>query len=152
MDPNRQVEAPGGKPGPGTRGWPRALALRARGLSARINAAVANHAQPSARNGFPSRRKKKYQRPASQIGALSGSIARISCPVIAFYGEQDQRVNAGIPGFEEGMRTGGQSFERHIYPGAAHAFFNDDGPTYDVRAARDSFARLMTFFLKYLSG
>ena len=79
-------------------------------------------------------------------------IARISCPVIAFYGEQDQRVNAGIPGFEEGMRTGGQSFERHIYPGAAHAFFNDDGPTYDVRAARDSFARLMTFFLKYLSG
>ncbi len=79
-------------------------------------------------------------------------IARISCPVLAFYGEKDQRVNVGIPGFEEGMRKAGKSFEHHIYPGASHAFFNDDGPAYDVRAARDSFARLMTFFLRNLGG
>ena len=79
-------------------------------------------------------------------------IAKISCPVIAFYGEKDQRVNSGIAGFEEGMRSGGKSFEHHVYPGAAHAFFNDDAPVYDVRAARDSFARLMTFFLKNLGG
>ncbi len=79
-------------------------------------------------------------------------IAKISCPVIAFYGEKDQRVNAGIPGFEEAMRKGGKSFEHQIYPGTAHAFFNDDGPMYDVRAARDSFARLLTFFCKTLTG
>jgi carboxymethylenebutenolidase len=76
--------------------------------------------------------------------------ATIACPVIAFYGEKDQRVNAGIPGFEEAMRAGGKSFEHHVYPGAAHAFFNDDGPSYDVRAARDSFARLLSFFVKTL--
>jgi carboxymethylenebutenolidase len=79
-------------------------------------------------------------------------VAKINCPVIAFYGEKDQRVNAGIPGFEEAMRKGGKSFEHHIYPGAAHAFFNDDRPSYDVRATRDSFARLLTFFLKNLGG
>jgi carboxymethylenebutenolidase len=79
-------------------------------------------------------------------------IAKINCPMIAFYGEKDQRVNAGIPGFEEAMRKGGKSFEHHIYPGAAHAFFNDDRPSYDVRASRDSFARLLTFFLKNLTG
>ena len=79
-------------------------------------------------------------------------IARISCPVIAFYGEKDQRVNAGIPGFEEAMRKGGKSFEHHIYPGAAHGFFNDDAAVYDVRAARDSFARLLSFFLRHLAG
>jgi carboxymethylenebutenolidase len=79
-------------------------------------------------------------------------IANITCPVIAFYGEKDQRVNAGIPGFEEAMRRGGKSYEHHLYPGANHAFFNDDGPRYDVRAMRDSFARLLTFFLKNLTG
>ncbi len=79
-------------------------------------------------------------------------IANIACPVIGFYGERDERVNSGIAGFEEAMRKGGKSFERHIYQGASHAFFNDDGPRYDVRAARDSFARLLTFFLKNLTG
>jgi carboxymethylenebutenolidase len=79
-------------------------------------------------------------------------IAAVSCPVIAFYGELDQRVNVGIPGLEEAMRKGGKSFEHHLYPGAAHAFFNDDGPRYNVAAARDSFARLLMFFARNLSG
>jgi carboxymethylenebutenolidase len=79
-------------------------------------------------------------------------VAKINCPVIAFYGEKDQRVNAGIPGLEAAMHDAGKSFEHHVYPGAAHAFFNDDGPAYDARAARDSFARLLTFFAKNLSG
>jgi carboxymethylenebutenolidase len=79
-------------------------------------------------------------------------IAKINCPVIAFYGEKDQRVNPGIPGFEEAMRKGGKSFEHHIYPGAGHAFFNDEAQSYEVRAARDSFARLLTFFQKNLGG
>ena len=61
-------------------------------------------------------------------------------------------MNAGIPGFEEAMRKEGKSFEHHMYPGAAHGFFNDDGPGYNVRAARDSFARLLAFFVKTLTG
>jgi carboxymethylenebutenolidase len=79
-------------------------------------------------------------------------ISHIACPVIAFYGAMDQRVNAGIPGFQESMRAAGKSYEHHIYEGAGHAFFNDDGPRYDVKAARDSYARLLAFFAKALSG
>ncbi len=78
-------------------------------------------------------------------------IAHITCPIIAFYGAKDQRVNAGIPGFLEGMRAAGKSFEHHVYEGAGHAFFNDDGPGYEVNAARDSFARLLTFFSQTLA-
>ncbi|MGA2763820.1 MAG: dienelactone hydrolase family protein [Spirochaetia bacterium] len=78
--------------------------------------------------------------------------AKIRCPVIAFYGEKDQRVNAGVPAFVEAMQKGGKSFEHHTYPGALHAFFNDDGKMYNVQAARDSFARLLTFFAKNLAG
>ena len=79
-------------------------------------------------------------------------IATIACPVIAFYGAKDQRVNAGIPAFQEEMRTAGKSFEYHIYEGAGHAFFNDDAASYEVKAARDSYARLLAFFSKMLSG
>jgi carboxymethylenebutenolidase len=79
-------------------------------------------------------------------------IARIACPVIAFYGSRDQRVNPGIPGFQEGMRAAGKSFEHHVYDGAGHAFFNDDSPGYHLEAVRDSYARLLAFFSKTLSG
>jgi len=79
-------------------------------------------------------------------------IAAIACPILAFYGAMDQRVNAGIPGFQEAMRAAGKSFEHHVYEGAGHAFFNDDAPSYDVKAARDSYARLLAFFAKVLSG
>jgi len=78
--------------------------------------------------------------------------ARIACPVIAFYGGLDQRVNAGIPGFQEAMRAAGRSYEHHVYDGATHAFFNDDTPAYHPLAARDSYARLLAFFSKTLSG
>jgi carboxymethylenebutenolidase len=82
----------------------------------------------------------------------AAKVAGIACPVIAFYGAKDQRVNAGIPGFQEAMRAAGKSFEHVVYDNARHAFFNDDGPSYDADAARDSWARLMAFFSRTLSG
>jgi carboxymethylenebutenolidase len=78
-------------------------------------------------------------------------IPPIQCPVIGFYGGNDQRVNAGIPAFEEAMRGEGKSYERFVYEGANHSFFNDDGQAYNVKAVRDSFMRLLTFFYKTLS-
>jgi carboxymethylenebutenolidase len=79
-------------------------------------------------------------------------IATVNCPVIAFFGENDQRVNAGIPGFEQAMRAAGKPFEHHMYPGAGHSFFNDDGPSYDANASRDSYVRLLSFFQIHLTG
>jgi carboxymethylenebutenolidase len=78
-------------------------------------------------------------------------VANIRCPVMGFYGELDQRVNAGINAFAEAMQAAGADFASHVYPGANHAFFNDSGPTYDADAARDSFARLLLFFQKNLA-
>lgn len=79
-------------------------------------------------------------------------LANVKCPVIAFYGANDQRVNAGIPAFQEGMKKAGQSYEHFVYQGASHAFFNDDAQSYNAAAARDSFARLLDFLLKNLGG
>ena len=78
-------------------------------------------------------------------------ISSIQCPVIGFYGANDQRVISGIPAFEEALQKAGKSYERFIYEGANHAFFNDDAQSYNVKAVRDSFVKLLNFFYKTLS-
>jgi carboxymethylenebutenolidase len=72
-------------------------------------------------------------------------VPRIQCPVVGFYGGLDERIAAGLPAFTEAMRAAGKPFEPQVYEGAAHAFFNDTRPSYNVRATRDSFARLLAF-------
>ncbi len=72
-------------------------------------------------------------------------VARIQCPVAGFYGSLDARVNAGLPAFAKAMAEAGKRFEYQVYEGAAHAFFNDTRPVYHVHAARDAYARLLTF-------
>jgi len=72
-------------------------------------------------------------------------IRNIKSPVVGFYGELDERVNAGIPALVAAMKAENKSFDYQVYPGAQHAFFNDTRPSYDVRAARDSYSRLLEF-------
>src|SRR5437667_3658481 len=49
-------------------------------------------------------------------------VADISCPVYGFYGENDERVNAGIPKAEELMKSAAKKYEPVIYKGAGHGF------------------------------
>ena len=78
-------------------------------------------------------------------------VPRIACPVTAFYGSLDQRINGGIPAFVDAMKSAGKSFEHQMYEGAPHGFFNDTRSTYDVRAARDSFARFLAFLQRTIA-
>ena len=79
------------------------------------------------------------------------TLARIRCPVIAFYGSEDAAVNSGLPVFAEVVRAAGLVFESYVYEGARHGFFNDSRPGYyDVQASRDAFARLLAFLARTL--
>jgi carboxymethylenebutenolidase len=78
------------------------------------------------------------------------AVARSTCPVIGFYGGNDERVNVGIPGFEAAMKSASRPFETHLYPGVNHAFFNETGWAYQADAARDSWVRLLEFFRHHL--
>ncbi|MCL4449620.1 MAG: dienelactone hydrolase family protein [Actinobacteria bacterium] len=77
-------------------------------------------------------------------------VSGINCPVLGLYGGEDARVNDSVPAFAEAMQKAGKNFEQHFYPGAPHAFFNDTNPTYRVDAARDGWARTLSFFTKHL--
>jgi carboxymethylenebutenolidase len=72
-------------------------------------------------------------------------IPKIRCPVLGLYGGTDQRITSGVPAFAEAMSAAGKRFEHVVYDGVGHAFFNDGRPAYDAAAARDGFARALTF-------
>lgn len=72
-------------------------------------------------------------------------VPHVRCPVLGLFGANDQRIMAQVPPFAEAMQAAGKRFERHVYEGAGHAFFNDGRPSYHVGAARDALVRTLTF-------
>jgi carboxymethylenebutenolidase len=76
----------------------------------------------------------------------STSVALIECPVLAFYGDADERLMASLPALTATMADAGVAFTAQTYENAGHAFFNDSNSiTYAVAAASDAFARALAF-------
>jgi len=78
-------------------------------------------------------------------------VPKIQAPVLAQYGELDQRIDAGIPAIESAMKANGKTFEKVVYPGAGHAFNNDTGGAYNEQAAVDAWAKTLDWFRRYLA-
>lgn len=79
-------------------------------------------------------------------------LQRVTAAVLAFYGELDTRITSNEPKIAEAMQKYGKVFEYKIYPGAAHAYNNDTGPSYNYAAATDAFQRAQDWFAKYLKA
>lgn len=74
----------------------------------------------------------------------STDVGKISCPVLAFYGDQDERLMSSLPEVSKAMAEAGVDFTSHVYPGVGHAFFNDTNPqTYDTSAAADAWQQTL---------
>ena len=52
-------------------------------------------------------------------------VKNIACPVYGFYGGNDERVNATIPGAEKLMKAAGKKYEPVIYQNAGHGFMRE---------------------------
>jgi carboxymethylenebutenolidase len=77
-------------------------------------------------------------------------VPNIKAAVLAMYGGNDTRINAGIPALEEALKKAKVTFEMKIYPGANHAFHNDTGANYNEAAAKDAWAKALEWFKKYV--
>lgn len=69
------------------------------------------------------------------------AIQQINAPVYGFYGENDARINSGIPAAEELMNRHGKTYEYEIYEGAGHAYMragDDPDGSEANKAARDA--------------
>jgi len=78
-------------------------------------------------------------------------VAKIKAPVMAHYGGNDERINAGIQAFEEALKKNNKEYQIFIYPGAEHAFNNDSNPgRYHEEAAKLAWSRTVSFFKEKL--
>jgi len=74
-------------------------------------------------------------------------VEMIKAPLMAHYGGDDARINAGIPAFEEALKKYKKEYQIFIYEGAGHAFNNDSNPDrYNEQAAKLAWGRTVGFF------
>ena len=85
--------------------------------------------------------------PASVIQLI---IISIHAALLLHYAGLDQRINAGIPAYEEALKAAHKRFTIYIYPNVNHAFNNDTSSRYDKPAAELAWSRTIAFFRKYL--
>ncbi|TMQ19493.1 MAG: dienelactone hydrolase family protein [Deltaproteobacteria bacterium] len=79
-------------------------------------------------------------------------VAKIKAPMLINYADKDDRINAGIPAFEEALKANKVKYQLFKYDGTQHGFNNDTTPRYDKAAATQAWKRTMDFFKKNLKG
>jgi len=82
----------------------------------------------------------------------SEDVAKIKAPLLIHYAEKDDRINAGIPAFEQALEASKVKYRLFIYPGTQHGFNNDTTPRYDKAAADLAWKRTLDFFEQHLRG
>jgi len=79
-------------------------------------------------------------------------VPKITAPLLLHYAGLDERINAGVPAFEEALKKNNKTYELHTYPGANHAFNNDtNAARYNREAADLAWGRTIAFLKKCLS-
>lgn len=79
----------------------------------------------------------------------AADVPKIKAVVQLHYGGLDERINAGIPAYEEALKKAGAKYELYVYEGANHAFHNDTAPSrYNAAAAKLAWERMLTLFSK----
>jgi carboxymethylenebutenolidase len=81
----------------------------------------------------------------------SEKMDAVTCPILAFYGEEDTNLISTLPDLKKEMKKHGKDFEAIVYPNTGHAFFNDTNPNrYNKEAATDAWKKTLAFLSKNL--
>ncbi|HEY5790508.1 MAG TPA: dienelactone hydrolase family protein [Gammaproteobacteria bacterium] len=76
----------------------------------------------------------------------AGTVQLIQAPLLLHYAGLDQRINAGIDGYEKALQGAGKRYTKYVYAGANHAFNNDtNSARYDAGAAGLAWDRTLRF-------
>ncbi len=81
----------------------------------------------------------------------TADVPKIRAPMLLQFAEDDPRVNATWPDYEEALKANGLSYEAHTYPGTRHGFHNNSTPRYDEAAAELAWDRTIAFFRRHLT-
>lgn len=74
-------------------------------------------------------------------------VPKIKASVMLHYAGLDERINAGIPAYEEALKSNNIDYKLYVYDGVNHAFNNDTSPTrYNEAAAKLAWGRTIDLF------
>lgn len=74
-------------------------------------------------------------------------VPKIKAKLMLHYAGMDERINAGIPAFEEALKSNKKDYQLFVYEGAQHAFNNDSSPArYNAEVAKLAWTRTMGLF------
>jgi carboxymethylenebutenolidase len=80
-------------------------------------------------------------------------VPKIEASLLLHYAGNDERINKGIPAFEEALKKANVDYKMYMYEGAQHAFNNDANPQrYDKDAAELAWKRTISFLKEKLKG
>jgi carboxymethylenebutenolidase len=77
------------------------------------------------------------------------AVSRL-CPVVGSYPEKDFTASQAQK-LDTALDQYNVPHDIKIYPGAKHAFFNDQGSSYDASASADAWQRVLSFFREYIA-
>jgi carboxymethylenebutenolidase len=78
-------------------------------------------------------------------------LSKISCPILAFYGEKDRVLIQDLPRLQMSMEKFNKDFRFKLYRNTGHAFMNDTNPTtYNKEAADDAWKEALQFLKEHL--
>jgi len=80
----------------------------------------------------------------------SEKVANIRAALLIQSAEDDPRINAMWPEFEQALKANGVNYERHLYPGTRHGFHNNSTPRYNEAAAKLAWDRTIGFYKRHL--
>lgn len=73
-------------------------------------------------------------------------VPKIKASLLLHYAGNDERIDKGIPAFEEALKKASIDYKLYMYEGAAHAFNNDTNPErYNKEAAQLAWKRTIEF-------
>ena len=83
---------------------------------------------------------------------VAEDVPKIKADMLLQYAGNDERINAGIAGYEEALKKAGIEYQVFKYEGAGHSFNNDTGERYNKEAADLAWSRTIAFFKEKLGS
>ncbi len=76
----------------------------------------------------------------------TAAMDKIQAPVLGIYGENDERINAALPGVTAAMQSKGKTFTSEVYPGTGHGFLKPGRQGYDTPEREKAWGRILEFY------
>ena len=80
----------------------------------------------------------------------AADVPKIKATMLLNYAENDTRLTAGWPAYEEALKANKVNYTGYVYPGTQHGFHNDTTPRYDEKNAKLAWERTLELFNKTL--